>query len=604
MDTRLLDYYTRELRYLRELGGEFARDFPKVAGRLGLDSFECADPYVERLLEGFAFLAARVALKLDAEFPMAIVQLVPDGQQGELSDGFLVPRATSLVAGTRRSGATACAYRTAHEVTLWPIELAGLSLASVTGSPEVDFGPRRPTKAGLRIRLRTTNGVPFSKLALDELTLFFRGTDPLALRLFELCLSGTVGLATRDPAKGEKGEWTRLAGRVDQVGLDDHYALLPCGPRTFQGYRLLHEYFAFPSRVLFASLKGLSPGVRRCEGTELEVLVGLDRQNTPLESALTGTEVVLFCTPAVNLFPKRADRIHLNDRDYEYQLVPDRARPLDFEVYSVSSVTGFGAKGEVRRTFQPFYRADRRSAIGEEAAYFTTQRRERLTSGRERAQGSRSSYGGSEVYLSLVDGHEGPFRSDLRQLSVETLCTNRDLPLVMPIGDTGSDFTLESGAPVKTVRCVAGPSAPRPAAAQGETAWRLISHLSLNYLAIAESSGDDGANALRELLSLYADPTEPGSQRQIQGVRSASTQPIVRKLPVDGPLSFARGVEITLQCDESAFEGASVFMLGTVLSRFFARYVSINSFVETVVRTSQRGEVARWPMTMGRRPAI
>jgi type VI secretion system protein ImpG len=620
LDSRLLEYYGRELRYLRELGGEFARDFPKVAGRLGLDAFECADPYVERLLEGFAFLAARVQLRIDAEFPrftehlleivcphylgptpsIAVAQLVPDDQQGGLADGFLVPRGTSLRAGVRRNETTACEYRTAHEVTLWPVELAGLSLVPVTGAPEVEFpSPRRP-KASLRLRLRTMNGLPFSRVALNDLTLFFRGADSVTLRLFELVMAGAIGLAARDPATPN---WARIDGAaVRPVGLEDDEALLPCGPRSFQGYRLLHEYFAFPSRFLFAELQGLAPGIRFVEGSEVEILVSLDRHDPALEAAISESTIALYCTPAVNLFPKRADRIHLSDRDHEFHVVPDRARPLDFEVHSVIDVTGYGVKGDARRTFAPFYRANRGAVENEDAAFFTLQRTERLPSARQRAQGPRSSYIGSEVFLSLVDGREGPFRSDLRQLAVETLCTNRDLPLVMPVGEGATDFVIESGAPVRTVRCVAGPSIPRPSQARGEACWRLISHLSLNYLALTDSSESEGASALRELLSLYADLAEPAARRQIQGVRSTSTRPVVRKIPVDGPPTFARGIEATVSCDEAAFEGTSVFVLGLVLSRFLARYVSINSFVETVVRTSQRGEVARWPMSLGRRP--
>ncbi len=620
MESRLLEYYGRELRYLRELGGEFARDFPKVAGRLGLDAFECADPYVERLLEGFAFLAARVQLRIDAEFPrftehlleivcphylgptpsIAVVQLSPDDQQGGLADGFVVPRGTTLRGGVRRNETTACEYRTAHDVTLWPVELTSLTLVPVTGTPEVEIpSPRRP-KASLRLKLRSTNGLPFSRIGLSDLTLFFRGADSVTMRLFELVLSGSIGLAMRDSANAP---WTRLeGGKVSYVGLEDNEALLPCGPRGFQGYRLLHEYFAFPQRYLFAKLEGLASGTRFSESGEIELLVSLDRHDPMLEAAISESTVALFCTPAVNLFPKRADRIHLTDRDHEYHVIPDRARPLDFEVHSVLDVTGYGIKGEVRRNFTQFYRANRGATENDEAAFFTTQRSERLPSARQRAQGPRSSYVGSEIFLSLVDGREGPFKSDLRQLSIETLCTNRDLALLMPVGEGTTDFAIESGAPVKSVRCLAGPSIPRPSQARGEACWRLISHLSLNYLALSDSSEAEGASALRELLSLYADLAEPAERRQIQGVRSTVTQPVVRKIPIDGPPTFARGVEVTVHCDEAAFEGTSVFVLGLVLSRFLARYVSINSFVETVVRTSQRGEIARWPMSLGRRP--
>ena len=619
MDARLLDYYNRELRYLRELGGEFARDFPKIAGRLGLDSFECADPYVERLLEGFAFLAARVHLKIDGEFPrfseqllglvcphylgptpsMAVVEFAPDERQGGLKDGFKLARGTALRARLPRNDAT-CEYRTAHDVMLWPIELKALAIAPASGVADLKFP--RPAKAALTLRLRTTNGAPFARTPIDELSLFFRGSDAVTWRLFELVVNGAIGVAARDP---KSGSWTRVDGAaVEPFGADDTAALLPAGPRAFQGYRLLHEYFAFPERFLFARLRGLARAIRECKGGEIELLVALDRADPSLEPVVTASNVSLFSVPAVNLFPKRADRIQLTDADHEYHLVADRAHPLDYEVHSVTTVTGYAANGDAVHEFSPFYRSRHEAGASASPAFFTVNRRERLSSGRQRSQGPRSSYLGSEVFLALVDGQHGPFRPELRQLAVETLCTNRDLPLLMPVGQGDTDFALETGAPVKAVRCIAGPSTPRPSHAVGETTWRLVSHLSLNYLTLTDVSPEEGAAALRELLSLYADLGDPASRRQISGVRSSSSRPIVRKLPIEGPPSFVRGVEVTIDCDESTFEGTGVYVLGLVLARFLARYVSINSFVETVIRTQQRGEVARWPLTLGRRPTI
>jgi type VI secretion system protein ImpG len=623
VDTRLLEYYNRELRYLRDLGGEFARDFPKVAGRLGLDAFECADPYVERLLEGFAFLAARTQLKIDAEFPrftehllemlcphylgptpsMAVVQLKPDPQQGALNDGFVVARGTSLGGQVRRGEATACEYRTAHDVTLWPVELVSLAHTSYAGDVDhLRFAPRRPIKGTLRARFRTTNGMPFSALGLDKLAFFVRGSDAVSLRLFELVLCGAVGLAQRE---GGATSFTKLPeGAVRPVGLDDSEALLPCGPRAFQGYRLLHEYFAFPSRFLFAEFTGLGAGVRQCRKDEMEIVVALDRHDVSVESAMSPSHVALFCTPAINLFSKKADRIHLTDREHEYHVVADRTRPLDFEVHSVLDVTGFGTKGDARREFAPFYAAHAATDLSEAPAYYTVHRRPRLTSSRHRSQGPRSSYLGGETFVALVDGRDGPYRSDLRQLAVTVLSTNRDLPLRMPVGDGRTDFFIESGAPVESVRCVAGPSPPRPSHTWGETSWRLISHLSLNYLSLTDSEDGQGAASLRELLQLYGDLSDANIRRQIEGVRSAVARPVVRRLPLDGAASFARGVEVTLECDEGAFEGTSVVLLGLVLDRFFSKYVSINSFTETALRSIQRGEIVRWPLRIGRRPTI
>jgi type VI secretion system protein ImpG len=621
VDNRLLEYYNRELRYLRELGGEFARDFPKIAGRLGLDAFECADPYVERLLEGFAFLAARVQLKIDAEFPsfceqllglvyphylgstpsMAIVEFSPDERQGNLADGFVVSRGSSLRASPLQNE-IGCEYRTAHDVTLWPIEVETLTMAASAGGPEANLSSSRPVKSTLRLRLRTTSGLPFARMSLDELTLFFRGGDSVAWRFFELVIGGTVAVASREPLGAS---WTKVdEAKLLPIGTADSESLLPSGPRAFQGYRLLHEYFAFPQRFLFARLTGLSRAVRACPGDQLDLLVALDRYEPTVEAAAKPSSVSLFCTPAVNLFPKSADRIQLGDSDHEYHVVADRARPLDFEVHSVTRVTGYGAKGDAVQEFLPFYRSRHGGVAAAAAAFYTVQRRERLASSRLRTQGPRSSYLGGEAFVALVDGRQGPFRAELRQLSVETLCTNRDLPLLMPIGQGETDFTMDSGAPVKAMRCVAGPSEPVASLAGGETSWRLISHLSLNYLAVTDVSQEEGALALRELLSLYANVADASSRRQIAGVRHTSTRPIVRRLPVDGPPSFVRGIEMTIDCDEASFEGTSAFVLGLVLAQFFARYVSINSFVETVIRTQQRGVIARWPLTVGRRPVL
>jgi type VI secretion system protein ImpG len=207
----------------------------------------------------------------------------------------------------------------------------------------------------------------------------------------------------------------------------------------------------------------------------------------------------------------------------------------------------------------------------------------------------------SELFVSLVDGREGPFRSDLRQLAVDTLCTNRDLPLYMPVGAGKTDFHLDTGAPVTSARCLVGPTAPRASNAWGGTSWRLISHLSLNHASLANTDDGSGASALRGMLELYTDANDPNTRRQIEGVRSISSDPIVRRLPLPGPASFGRGLGVTLVCDEAAFEGTSVFLMGAVLERFFAKYVSINSFTETVLRTIQRGEIMRWPARIGGR---
>jgi type VI secretion system protein ImpG len=625
MDPRLLQYYGQELSYIRELGAEFAREFPKVAGRLGIETFECADPYVERLLEGFAFLAARVHLKIDDEFPrftqhlleilyphylapipsLGIMQLRPNLNESVLASGYRVPRGSSLRSVLGRGDQTACEYRTAHEVMLWPLEIAKAEYTGYLGDlGELEL-PEKP-RAALRLTLRATAGLNISELTLDRLTLFLRGGDEVPSRLYEQMLGHAVAVVVRPTARPVPWQEVVVDNPTTPVGFEDEEALLPYGPRSFQGYRLLQEYFAFPPRYLFVSLNGLREGIARCAANEVEVLCLSDAHDSSLDGVVNPQHFALHCTPAANLFPRRADRIHLTESAHEYHLVPDRTRPMDFEVHSVGEVVGYGSSAEVKQPFHPFFAWNDATAEDDALAYYTIQRQPRALSARQRERGARSSYVGSEVFLSLVDPGQGPYRSSLRQLAVETICTNRDLPLHLTLGQGRTDFTLETGAPVESIRCLAGPSAPRPSAAYGDLSWRLISHLSLNYLSLVDVADGAGqkSQALRELLSLYADLGDPGARKQIDGIRSTSSAGITRPLPVAGPTTFGRGMEVTLTCDESAFEGSGVFLLGAVLERFFAKYVSLNSFTETVLRTIQRGEVMRWRTRTGRRKSL
>ncbi|HEY6080235.1 MAG TPA: type VI secretion system baseplate subunit TssF [Polyangiaceae bacterium] len=619
MDHRLLSYYNRELSYLRELGGEFAKHFPKIAGRLGLDEFECTDPYVERLLEGFAFLAARVQLKIDAEYPrfteglmsiltphllaptpsMAVVQLQPDLKQGLLSDGFKVARGATLKSLLGRGEQTACEYRTAQDVELWPLEISSVSHSGYLGDlGELSIASRRTLRGAVRIKLRTLTGQPIRELSLARLPLFLRGADQLGMRFYELLVGGSQGLVVRD-ATGQRLSFSPRSA-LRGMGFADDEALLAYDLRSFQGYRLLQEYFALPQRFLFVELAELGAAVKQCASSEIELCVLLDRRDPNLEAVLAPEHVALHCTPAANLFPRRADRIHLSERVNEYHVVADRTRPLDYEVHSVTSVTGIGASPGASRPFLPFYAVSERHA-SEQQAYFTVHRQPRLISSRRQVTGPRSTYAGSELFLSLVDGQEGPYHSELRQLAVDTLCTNRDLPLLMTLGTGRTDFTLDTAAPVDAVRVVAGPSEPHASAAWGDSAWRLISHLSLNHLSVSNTQDGQGAAPLRQLLQLYAELGSTALRREIDGVRSIQCSPVTRRLPFEGPASFARGLELTLDCDEAYFEGGSAFLLGAVLERFFARLVALNSFTETLLKTPQRGEVMRWPTRLGQR---
>jgi type VI secretion system protein ImpG len=624
VDPRLLQYYNRELQHLREMGGEFALQFPKIAARLGMSGIEVTDPYVERLLEGVGFMAARVQLKLDAEFPrftqamlemvypqylaptpsMIIAQLTPDLNEPNLASGFTVPRGTSLHGVNAKDEVTSREFRTAHDVTLLPIELTGASYLSYAPDLPLNALPiRGQIKGIIRLRLRSTAGLRFREIALDKLRFYFGGRDDVANRLYELCSASALGTLVV-PARGAPSWHEFIPGPLLRVGFADDEALLPVSLRSFQGYRLLQEYFAFPQRYRFLDIPGLARGMRRADTGELEVVILVGRGDAELETLVDASNFSLHCSPAINLFPKRADRIHVSDSSYEFHVVPDRTRPLDFEVYDVTNVTGYGVGAGSEQDFRPFYASYASDEQHYQSAYFTTRREPRVISSTQKVRGPRSSYIGTEVFLSLVDPSQAPFSGDLRQLSVQVTCTNRDLALNMPMGLGKTDFNLDISAPVTSIRVVSGPSRPQAPIADGSVSWRAMSHLSLNYLSLVNSSSVEGATALRDLLELYASSTDAAARRQIEGVRSVQVSPVVRRLPTTGPLTFGRGLEIAVELDESAFEGSSACVLGAVLAQFFSRYVSINSFTETVLRSQSRGEIDRWTPQWGTRPTL
>lgn len=624
MDPRLLRLYESELAYVREVGGEFAREYPKIAARLSLGSLEVADPYVERLLEGFALLTARVQLKMEAEFPtftqsllqmvyphylgptpaMAVVQFRPDATLRGLPNGIVLPPGTELRSLLGTEDQTNCEFRTAHRVQMLPIELVEASyIASPAAVAALGLPEQRNVKAAIRLRLRAIGEAPLAKIALDRLPLFLAGPETARARLYEQLVANLAAIYVRPGERPLPWQDRLPDGALQPMGFEPEQALLPRTPESFDGYRLLQEYYAMPERFLFVEIGGLRSAVARC-AREMEIVLLLTR-NEPALAASFGTEqFALFATPAINLFARRSDRINISERDAEYHVVPDKMRPLDFEVFSVGGVEGYAADGSAPQPFLPFYTANDLSRNPEHRAYYILQRRPRQLSSQSRQRGPRSSYLGHEVFVSLVDSEQAPFSHSLRQLGLDLLCTNRDLPLSMPVGKQHTDFTIAVSAPVASVRCLIGPVNPRPSRSDGEYAWRFISHLGLNYLSLVDTDELQGAAALRELLRLYVPSATSIAARQLEGLASVAAHPIVRRIPGAGPVAAGRGLEITLTIDEAPFGGSGGILLAAVLDRFLAKYVSINAFTETVLKNPERGEIMRWPMRLGQRAVL
>jgi type VI secretion system protein ImpG len=509
-----------------------------------------------------------------------------------------------LAGQSGKASGTACEFRTGSELRLWPLELTQAEyFTHAAGLPPGALGPQVRPRAGLRLRLRCTAGLDFTRLALDDLRLHCTGIDDIAFRLHELAIGSTVGAIVMPAARGDGRFETLDAGCVGAVGFEDDEALLPVGMRGFGGVRLLQEYFAFPQRFLFFDLQGLGPALRRLGGTEVDVFILCKRADPALQQAVDAGSLALHCVPAVNLLERRCDRIHISPQNHDHHVVPDGSRPMDFEVHSVLQVDGYGVGVDSEVRFLPLY-GDLHAEDRGHRAYYTMQREARLLSTTQQREGPRSSYVGTEVFITLVDADEAPFADDLRQVGVRALCTNRDLPILMPVGQAGGDLTTTAPAPLKSLGVIKGPSRPLSAVREGNIAWKLINQLALNHLSLQDGSAEEGAAALRQILRLYANSGDAAAQRQIDSVRSVRTQPVVRRLPMPGPIAFGRGVGIELEVDDHGFEGGSAFLLGCVLERYFARHVSLNGFTQLALRTPARGEILTGAPRIGARPVL
>ncbi len=615
MDTRLVKHYESELMYLRDMGGEFAAAYPKIASRLGMDGVEVLDPYVERLLEGVAFLSARVQLELELQYPaftsnlleiiyphylaptpsMMIAEFEPDPANSAIKDGYVMPRQTVLRSRLMENEQTPCEFRTAADLTLWPLEISEAEYIDGRGAlVAAGVASNVAATAGIRLRLRRTDGEPIADLAMDNLVVHLNRSSGNSWLLLEVLCSQAQGLCGRSTDR--RADWTEVLkdGAVEPCGFDPNEALLPTPKRSFDGYRLLQEYFAMPERFLFADLKGLQPALKRASGQDVDVYILLKEGRREIAPMVVPDAFTLNAVPAINLFPKRCDRVNIDARDTEQHIIPSRTSGMDFEVYSLEGVTGISGQGADDVAFRPFYSSTDFTAAGEShPAYYTMRRRMRQRSEKERLRGVRTTYLGSEVYLTLVDRAQAPYAADLEQLAVRALCTNRDLPMLLATGDADV-FQLPEGGPVKSIRLPVSPTRPHPTLAQGDTAWRLISHLSLNYLSVANSETGDSVKALRELIGLYAPLGDRVTEKQLEGIVSVKSRPIVRRMSDEVLSTAVRGLEITIDFDESFFEGTSVYVLGAVMERFFRKYATINSFTETVLTTHKRGEIARW----------
>lgn len=626
MDPRLLECYTSELLYMRELAGEFAQAHPKIARRLGMQAGEIGDPYVERLIESFCFISARMQLRLDAEFPrlterllevvypnyaaptpsMAVARLYPGNDEGNLAEGLHIARGASFISGVLDGENTPCQFRSSQDVTLYPLEITSARLTGIPPDiPSLDRYVRHgaEVRGALRLRLRTTNSIPIASLqGLNRLPVYLAGDERTASHLFELLHAAGLASIIGEPGQfGTPGSPFHAVSdkAVVHEGLDAGQGLLPLVAPKFHGHNLLHEFAACPSRFYFFTLTGLKAGLRQVRGCEAEIVVLLERSPGALAEQVDASQFALFCTPVVNLFRNRSDPVEVHGTGAEFQLVPDQLAPQDYEVFSVEALYGQVGETSEPLEFRPLYQALTNDE-GNHRRFFTLRRERQQTSDSLRRYGTRTPYIGTEAFVSLVDQNERPYEQRMRYLSIDAWLTNRDLPNLIPCNGV-SDLTLVQSSPVQHVGLIRAPSVPRAPYAEREAAWSLIRQLNFNYLTLEARPDEASGAGLRDLLRLFLAADNTAYRQQIESLVAVGSRQVTRKLPPSNDLVFGRGIACTLTVDESGLGGISPYLFGLILEHYLARHVSGHSFTQTELHSVQRGRVAGWPVRMGTR---
>ncbi len=572
-------YYQDELAYLREIGREFARAYPEAAHFVGEAS---QDPDVERLLEGFAFLAARVRQKLDDELPEITHDLIemfwphylrPVPSMTVLQFELLPQAAREVRVFPRGVEAvsvpvdgTPCRFRTIYDAPLVPLRLESASL-------------RAEAPAQLRLRLRLPEGVSLKKLDLSSLRLHLAG-DAAASRGLYLCLCRYLKRVWAQPAGG--GAPAALEGAsVRPLGFSAAEAMLPYPAVSLHGFRLLQEYFAFPAKFMFLEATGLGGLAALPPAPTYDLVFEFSRVPEAMPP-VSEANVLLNCAPAVNLFRHTAEPIRLDHERVEYPVRPAGGDAGRFEIYAIDKMTGL-VKGSGRsQEYRPLLRFARPP---DEDCLFYRQRVDVSVTG-----------DGSDLYVSPLPPAAPGALPEVETLSIDLTCTNKQLPSRLQIGDVS---TLPGAAgTIARVRNVMRPTPSIPAPLGGDLHWRLLSHLAVNCMSLADLESLRAALGLYHFRARVDRQAEQALRHLLQGLQRISARPSVRLL--EG--SPVRGVSVEVDLDETHFGGeGEAYLFGAVLNEVFAQFVTVNAFSRLSVRGVKYGEVHQWPARIGDR---
>lgn len=590
----LLRLYEQELSHLRRMGTEFAHRYPKVAGRLELSHDGCADPYVERLIESFAFLTARVRHNMESQFPeiptailnilyphytnpvpsMTVARFTADYTQGTLSSGYTIPKNTPLLARAHQGGTLR--FRTCYPVTLWPVDVAQAAYETSERFESMDLP--FPAVSAIRLRIECRKGT-LGETDLRRLRFYLNGEPVLVHQIYRFLFGEKPIVAIRP--EGAKRPIRLPAEALRGVGFGEHEELLPYPRAAHPQYRLLQEYFVFPEKFLFFDLDSL-----HLHGSEryFDIYFFFNR-TMPGRPAIRPETFMLGCTPVINLFRKTSEPIRLTHLQSEYPLTPDMRREATTEIHTIQRVTSSSDAEETAQIVEPFFSYNHKGMTRENNSFWYARR----------IPSERKNIPGTDILLSLVDLEFKPSLPPMRTVFAHTLCTNRHAADQLP---AGAELHMDDAAPIAGIEALRKPTRQLDSPLSGMAYWRLVSHLSLNYLSLTD--GRESLPALHEIMLLYANQEDPSHHLQITGIREMRTRRVTRRIGHEAWRGFCEGTGITLVFDDEKYAGGSWFLFASVLHHFFALYASISSFTQLSAYSLQHEQnVNQWPPMVG-----
>ncbi|MDR1986076.1 MAG: type VI secretion system baseplate subunit TssF [Treponema sp.] len=594
----LLDYYRDNLTYLRNLAAEFSAEFPKIAGRLGLGEFECEDPYIERLLEGTAFLSARVEKKLDEGYANLLESIlnsvspsvlypIPSGAVLELALNYSnenVRSGTTLPAGAIVDAFvptinTPCRFSTLEDSTLSPFTVEEGEYITRNLS---DFGIHNPQGlAGLRIKLSSAVGDTIPR-SIGQLTFYINMAEADASLLLRQILHETVNIYVRS---GEKDRFVPLSGVSCDMPLAAGVKLLPEQIKGHVlGLRMLQNFFAYPAFFKFFTLGNLEEAFSSPART-VELLVVFNRREPSLVS-LKGSSLKLNCVPSLNLFTKRSDRVLIEKEAYEFHVIPDKSDPQNYEVVQVQRLEFFNEQNETLFFADNFYE-DNPLAEKTKKNFFSQHRRKSLVNPRNIR---RSSYDGAEAFVSF--SLQDKKQEKAYQFAAETLCTNRDLCLLLAPETPLSTHNPFLGGAAFITR----PTRPEYSLFHRRTTsdFSKLSHIVFNLSALLWQNGNFPLEVLRTLLGSYRIRAEEETERLVEGIIALEREPRVFRFIKKGAVFFELGWKLTFTLDETAYVGMGYYIFGKILVEVLKSFTPINSLLEIHFFTKQSGCIAVW----------